>query len=159
MTNDDKKRLFLQKPLFVLSHYFKNLSIKSCSLRMGIPSSAAFFILRGCRMNVIIDEEIRLFGDTSRHLAATLFNECLQFLSVGELLQIPCHNKGQPCQSFRRSPACSRHLEGKILQNIRKQCQMRFLSEIIGNAVCMISPKPSTCTSSSSVAALIFSKS
>ena len=30
-------------------------------------------------MNIIIDEEIRLFGDTSRHLAATLFNECLQF--------------------------------------------------------------------------------
>ena len=27
---------------FTLSHYFKNLSIKSCSLRMGIPSSAAF---------------------------------------------------------------------------------------------------------------------
>lgn len=49
-------------------------------------------------MNIIIDEEIRLFGDTSRHLAATLFNECLQFLSVGELLQIPRHNKGQPCQ-------------------------------------------------------------
>ena len=31
-------------------------------------------------MNIIIDEEIRLFGDTARHLAATLFNECLQFL-------------------------------------------------------------------------------
>ena len=49
-------------------------------------------------MNIIIDKEIRLLGNTARHLAATPFNECLQFLSVGELLQIPRHNKGQPCQ-------------------------------------------------------------
>ena len=68
-------------------------------------------------MNIIIDEEIRLFGDTARHLAATLFNECLQFLSVGELLQIPRHNKGQPCQRAFAGLCLLCRSEGKILQS------------------------------------------
>ena len=48
-------------------------------------------------MDIVIDEEMCLFGDTARHLAAALFNQRLQFLSVGKLLQIPRHNEGQPC--------------------------------------------------------------